>query len=72
VEYDYAGDGRQRFGLSLGLFVDCLNIFSSPGHASAVEIRYPGPDMQLLLKYVCMLAGADVLLNGVQTRMCKT
>jgi hypothetical protein len=56
VEYDYAGDGRQRFGLSLGLFVDCLNIFSSPGHASAVEIRYPGPDMQLLLKYVCMLS----------------
>lgn len=53
VEYEYAGDGRQRFGLSLGLFVDCLNIFSSPGHASAVEIRYPGPDMQLLLKYVC-------------------
>lgn len=52
VEYDYAGDGRERFGLSLGLFVDCLNIFSSPGHASAVEIRYPGPDMQLLLKYV--------------------
>ncbi|KAG0512565.1 hypothetical protein BDA96_10G025200 [Sorghum bicolor] len=52
VEYDYGGDGRQRFGLSLGLFVDCLNIFSSPGHASAVEIRYPGPDMQLLLKSV--------------------
>ncbi|TKW19460.1 hypothetical protein SEVIR_4G021100v4 [Setaria viridis] len=39
VEYDYAGDGRERFGLSLGLFVDCLNIFSAPGHASAVEIR---------------------------------
>ena len=52
VEYEYAGEGRERFGLSLGLFVDCLNIFSTPGHASAVEIRYPGPDMQLLLKYV--------------------
>lgn len=74
VEYDYGGDGRQRFGLSLGLFVDCLNIFSSPGHASAVEIRYPGPDMQLLLKYVCVLSGADVLLvygNGAQTRMWR-
>lgn len=55
VEYDYAGEGRERFGLSLGLFVDCLNIFSAPGHATAVEIRYPGPDMQLLLKYVCPL-----------------
>ena len=52
VEYEYAGEGRERFGLSLGLFVDCLNIFSAPGHASAVKIRYPGPDMQLLLKYV--------------------
>ncbi|WVZ82736.1 hypothetical protein U9M48_029967 [Paspalum notatum var. saurae] len=52
VEYDYAGDGRQRFGLSLGLLVDCLNIFSTPGQASTVEIRYPGPDMELLLKSV--------------------
>ncbi|CAL5036502.1 unnamed protein product [Urochloa decumbens] len=52
VQYDYAGEGRERFGLSLGLFVDSLNIFSAPGHASAVEIRYPGPDMQLLLKSV--------------------
>ncbi|KAK3128291.1 hypothetical protein QOZ80_6BG0459490 [Eleusine coracana subsp. coracana] len=61
VEYDYAGEGRVRFGLSLGLLIDCLNIFSSPGHASTVEIRYPGPDMQLLLKSVgspdaCMYA----------------
>lgn len=43
--YEYNAEGRPRFGLSLGLFIDCLNIFSTP-----VEIRYPGPDMQLLLK----------------------
>uniref|UniRef100_A0ACD5ZPC6 Uncharacterized protein n=1 Tax=Avena sativa TaxID=4498 RepID=A0ACD5ZPC6_AVESA len=52
VEYDYAAEGRPRFGLSLGLLVDCLNMFSVPGCASSVEIRYPGPDMQLLLKSV--------------------
>ncbi|XP_006655751.1 uncharacterized protein LOC102716787 [Oryza brachyantha] len=61
MEYEYAAEGRPRFGLSLGLLVDCLNTFSSPGHSSAVEIRYPGPDMQLLLKSVgspdsCMYA----------------
>ncbi|KAL5225725.1 hypothetical protein ABZP36_012364 [Zizania latifolia] len=61
VEYEYAAEGRPRFGLSLGLLVDCLNTFSAPGHASAVEISYPGPDMQLLLKSVgspdaCMYA----------------
>ncbi|XXG68093.1 hypothetical protein AAC387_Pa06g1263 [Persea americana] len=51
--YEYgAAEGRPRFGLSLGLFVDCLNAFSTPGHASVIEIRYPGPDMQLLLKSV--------------------
>lgn len=48
--YEYASEGRPRFGLSLGLFVDCLNTFSTPGHSSVIEIRYPGPDMQLLLK----------------------
>ncbi|XP_020588975.1 uncharacterized protein LOC110030553 isoform X2 [Phalaenopsis equestris] len=50
--YDYAAEGRPRFGLSLGLFVDCLNTFSTPGHSPMIEIRYPGPDMQLLLKSV--------------------
>ncbi|XP_010940947.1 uncharacterized protein [Elaeis guineensis] len=50
--YEYAAEGRPRFGLSLGLFVDCLNTFSAPGHAPVIEIRYPGPDMQLLLKSV--------------------
>ncbi|KAG6469688.1 uncharacterized protein LOC122031192 isoform X1 [Zingiber officinale] len=52
LAYEFAAEGRPRFGLSLGLFVDCLNIFSTPGHAPAIEIRYPGPDMQLLLKSV--------------------
>ncbi|CAL9064278.1 uncharacterized protein LOC135680498 [Musa acuminata AAA Group] len=50
--YEYTAEGRPRFGLSLGLFVDCLNTFSTPGHAPVIEIRYPGPDMQLLLKTV--------------------
>ncbi|KAK4368779.1 hypothetical protein RND71_012571 [Anisodus tanguticus] len=50
VRYEYSAEGRPRFGVSLGLFVDCLNTFSVQGHSSAIEIRYPGPDMQLLLK----------------------
>ncbi|WOK95197.1 hypothetical protein Cni_G03904 [Canna indica] len=52
IVYEYAAEGRPRFGLSLGLFVDCLNTFSTPGHSPVIEIRYPGPDMQLLLKSV--------------------
>ncbi|MQL91761.1 hypothetical protein Taro_024375 [Colocasia esculenta] len=52
VTYEYSAEGRPRFGLSLGLFVDCLNTFSSPGHAPVIEIRYPDPDMQLILKSV--------------------
>ncbi|KAF3663492.1 putative pentatricopeptide repeat-containing protein, mitochondrial-like [Capsicum annuum] len=52
VKYEYSAEGRPRFGVSLGLFVDCLNTFSVQGHSSAIEIRYPGPDMQLLLKSV--------------------
>ncbi|XP_068635909.1 uncharacterized protein [Aristolochia californica] len=56
VSYEYTAEGRPRFGLSLGLFIDCLNMFSS-----AVEIRYPGSDMQLILKsigspYACVYA----------------
>ena len=51
VRYEYSAQGRPRFGVSLGLFVDCLNTFSVPGHSSTIEIQYPGPDMQLLLKY---------------------
>lgn len=61
VKYEYGAEGRPRFGVSLGLFVDCLNTFSVPSRSSSIEIRYPGPDMQLLLKsidssYSCIYA----------------
>uniref|UniRef100_A0A7N2RE60 Cell cycle checkpoint protein RAD1 n=1 Tax=Quercus lobata TaxID=97700 RepID=A0A7N2RE60_QUELO len=53
IKYEYGGaQGRPRFGVSLGLLVDCLNTFSVPAggrSSSTIEIRYPGPDMQLLL-----------------------
>ncbi|MBA0680431.1 hypothetical protein Goari_012126, partial [Gossypium aridum] len=49
VRYEYHAEGRPRFGVSLGLFVDCLNSFSAPGRSSMIEIQYPGPDMQLLI-----------------------
>ncbi|KAL9995430.1 putative exodeoxyribonuclease III [Helianthus debilis subsp. tardiflorus] len=52
VRYEYSAHGRPRFGVSLGLFVDCLNTFCIPGHSGPIEFQYPGPDMQLLLKYV--------------------
>ncbi|KAJ3672502.1 hypothetical protein LUZ60_007223 [Juncus effusus] len=52
ISYDYGSEGRPRFGLSLGLLVDCLNIFSANGNTSVIEISYPGPDMQLILKSV--------------------
>ncbi|WCJ31161.1 damaged DNA binding exodeoxyribonuclease IIIs [Euphorbia peplus] len=52
VRYEYNMEGRPRFGVSLGLFVDCLNTFSVPGNSTSVEFRYPGPDMQLLLTSV--------------------
>ncbi|KAJ4849563.1 hypothetical protein Tsubulata_045810 [Turnera subulata] len=52
IRYEYSAQARPRFGLSLGLFVDCLNTFSVPGHSTTIEIQYPGPDMQLLLKSV--------------------
>lgn len=55
IRYDYSAQGRPRFGVGLGLFVDCLSTFSVPGHSNTIEIRYPGPDMQLLLKYVILL-----------------
>ncbi|WVZ84872.1 hypothetical protein U9M48_031845 [Paspalum notatum var. saurae] len=52
VEYDGAGMGGSCFRLSLGLLVDCLNIFSALGQVVTVEIWYPSPNMRLLLKYV--------------------
>lgn len=54
IRYEYGAQGRPRFGVSLGLLVDCLNTFSVPGRSTMIEIRYPGPDMQLLLKYVSL------------------
>lgn len=52
VKYEFGAHGRPRFGLSLGLFVDCLNTFSIPGRSNILELQYPGPDMQLLLRSV--------------------
>ncbi|VFQ73164.1 unnamed protein product [Cuscuta campestris] len=49
-QYEYRAEGRPRFGMSLGLFVDCLSTFSVPGKSSAIELQFPGPDMELLLK----------------------
>ncbi|KAL6556246.1 hypothetical protein OROGR_005534 [Orobanche gracilis] len=52
VKYNYKAHGRPRFGLSLGLFVDCLNTFSVPGRSNILELQYPGSDMQLVLRSV--------------------
>ncbi|KAG6431508.1 hypothetical protein SASPL_109587 [Salvia splendens] len=52
IKYDYGATGRPRFGVSLGLFIDCLNTFSVPGRSNVLELRYPGPDMQLMLRSV--------------------
>ncbi|KAF5735039.1 Syntaxin-22 -like protein [Tripterygium wilfordii] len=70
VRYDYSAHGRPRFGLSLGLFVDCLNTFSVPGQSSTLEIQYPGPDMQLLLRSVDTL-GACIYAE-IRTRIPET
>ncbi|XP_052172371.1 uncharacterized protein LOC127788286 [Diospyros lotus] len=67
IRYEYGARGRPRFGLSLGLFVDCLNTFSVPGHSNTIEIRYPGPDMQLLLKSVDSLGGC--IYAEIRTRI---
>ncbi|KAF2306266.1 hypothetical protein GH714_016144 [Hevea brasiliensis] len=70
VQYEYNAQGRPRFGVSLGLFVDCLNTFSVPGHSTAIEIRYPGPDMQLLLKSVDSLDAC--IYAEIRTRIPDT
>ncbi|XP_057518760.1 uncharacterized protein LOC130799623 isoform X2 [Amaranthus tricolor] len=41
MKYEYTAEARPRFGVSLGLLVDCLNTFSVPGHSSTIELRYP-------------------------------
>ncbi|KAH6829929.1 PCNA domain-containing protein [Perilla frutescens var. hirtella] len=52
IKYEYMAHGRPRFGVSLGLFIDSLNTFSVPGRSNILELRYPGPDMQLMLRSV--------------------
>lgn len=70
IRYEYGAQGRPRFGVSLGLFVDCLNTFSVPGHSSTIEIQYPGPDMQLLLKSVDSLDAG--IYAEIRTRIPET
>ncbi|OMO93338.1 Rad1/Rec1/Rad17 [Corchorus olitorius] len=70
VRYEFNAAGRPRFGVSLGLFVDCLNTFSVPGRSSMIEIQYPGPDMQLLVKSVDSLDAC--IYAEIRTRIPDT
>ncbi|XP_030457240.1 uncharacterized protein LOC115678074 isoform X1 [Syzygium oleosum] len=70
IRYDYSAQGRPRFGVGLGLFVDCLSTFSVPGHSNTIEIRYPGPDMQLLLKSIDSLDAC--IYAEIRTRIPDT
>ncbi|KAG2680335.1 hypothetical protein I3843_11G096900 [Carya illinoinensis] len=70
IRYEYGAQGRPRFGVSLGLLVDCLNTFSVPGRSSMIEMRYPGPDMQLLLKSVDSLDAC--IYAEIRTRIPDT
>ncbi|KAK3029882.1 hypothetical protein RJ639_038505 [Escallonia herrerae] len=70
VSYEYNAQGRPRFGVSLGLFVDCLNTFSVPGRSNTIEFQYPGPDMQLLLKSVDSLNAC--IYAEIRTRIPDT
>ncbi|KAK1379090.1 Damaged DNA binding,exodeoxyribonuclease III [Heracleum sosnowskyi] len=70
VRYEYSAQARVRFGVSLGLFVDSLNTFSIPAHSSTIQIRYPGPDMQLLLKSVDSLDAC--IYAEIRTRIPET
>lgn len=70
TKYEYGAQGRPRFGISLGLLVDCLNTFSSPGHSNTIEIKYPGPDMELLLKSVDTLNSC--IYSEIRTRIPET
>ncbi|KAL6550348.1 hypothetical protein OROMI_020836 [Orobanche minor] len=58
VTYNYKAHGRPRFGVSLGLFVDCLNTFSVPGRSNILELQYPGSDMQLVLRKGALSEGS--------------
>ncbi|CAI8607013.1 unnamed protein product [Vicia faba] len=70
IRYDYTAEGRPRFGVSLGLFVDCLNAFSVPGHSNLIQIQYPGPDMQVILKSVDSLDAS--ICAEIRTRIPDT
>ncbi|KAE9614494.1 putative exodeoxyribonuclease III [Lupinus albus] len=70
IRYDYNADSRRRFGVSLGLFVDCLNAFSIPSHSNLIQIQYPGPQMQLLLKSVDSLDAS--ICAEISTRIPET
>ncbi|KAG6687888.1 hypothetical protein I3842_11G097400 [Carya illinoinensis] len=70
IRYEYGAQGRPRFGVSLGLLVDCLNTFSVPGRSSMIEMQYPGPDMQLLLKSVDSLDAC--IYAEIRTRIPDT
>lgn len=49
-EYVYQAEIRPKFGVSLGLLIDSLNTFTSSTGTTALELCYPGPDMQMILK----------------------
>ncbi|XP_058747278.1 uncharacterized protein LOC131620289 [Vicia villosa] len=70
IRYEYNAEGRPRFGVSLGLFVDCLNAFSVPGHSNLIQIQYPGPDMQVILKSVDSLDAS--ICAEIRTRIPDT
>ncbi|KAL9267950.1 Cell cycle checkpoint protein RAD1-like protein [Drosera capensis] len=52
VRYEYTAEARPRFGVNLSLLIDVLNTFAVPGLSNAIELSYPGTDMQLILKSV--------------------
>ncbi|GAB2209309.1 hypothetical protein Droror1_Dr00026519 [Drosera rotundifolia] len=52
VRYEYTAEARPCFGVNLSLLIDVLNTFAVPGLSNAIELSYPGTDMQLVLKSV--------------------
>ncbi|CBI40817.3 unnamed protein product, partial [Vitis vinifera] len=66
----FSAQGQPRFGVSLCLFVDCLNTLLVPGHSNIIEIQYPELDMQLFLKSVDSM---DACIYGeIRTRIPDT
>ncbi|KAK9122268.1 hypothetical protein Syun_019885 [Stephania yunnanensis] len=72
ASYEYQAEGRPRFAVSLGLLIDCLNLFTVPGLSRAVEIRYPGPDMQLLLESVESSSSDSCIFAEIRTKIPDT